>query len=391
MSIKYIENGNVRNIGKVTYGSNVIKQVYYGNQLVYSKFKFPTSNTVPSSYTATDYLTVSGKHCAVGTISEDGFYKVIVCGSRGHNGEYYSWGTTGGKTEQIVYLYKGSVIFIWASEGGSRAWDYSWNTGGGPTAFPYTLFNLDQYANNLGGYGDWGTGEGGGGGGSPLSPGRGATHVDGGGGGGGAGFLAGLPYSSGSTNTFTNSNWSKSVAINSPLVNIQMTKWTAPTIGQNYDTAYTFSANPSVNDAVCIGKTDFTQGYKVTAINDGKITVSDSSGNVWRSDMSKSTTYTFKEIYSYILAGGGGGGVGRNNYRVGGGGGGSFGNGGSAANGSQQAGPGGSWGKGNNGGEYAGGNGAWCIMDFSRNQLNWGTGGGSDASGSGYVKVQKLT
>lgn len=393
MSIKYIENGNVRNIGTITYGSNVIKQVYYGNQLVYSKFNFPTSKSVPSSYTATDYLTVSGRHCAVGTISEDGFYKVIVCGSRGHNGEYYTWGTTGGKTEQIIYLYKGTNIFMWASEGGSRAWDYSWNTGGGATAFPNSLFGLDQYATNLGGHGDWGTGEGGGGGGSPISPGRGATHVDGGGGGGGAGFIAGLPYTTGCSNTFTNSNWSKSVALNTPLINIQLTAWTAPIIGGNYDWIYTSKSTPSVNDAVYSGKTTFytASTNKVYAVNNNKITIANSStGEVGR-EFTRYGTYDIKEAYCYILAGGGGGGVGRNNYRVGGGGGGAFGNGGPAANGSQQSASGGNWGKGNNGVQYGGGDGAWCIMDFSRNQLNWGTGGGSDAAGNGYVKLQRLT
>ena len=103
--------------------------------------------------------------------------------------------------------------------------------------------------------------------------------------------------------------------------------------------------------------------------------------------------YSVDNLYCYILCGGSGGNCSNNgDHRCGGPGGGAYGNSGSNTySGGVTTGPGGNWGKGENAGRYsAGGDGAWCIMDFSRNQWAWGTGGGVSSSNNGYCSLRKI-
>lgn len=102
----------------------------------------------------------------------------------------------------------------------------------------------------------------------------------------------------------------------------------------------------------------------------------------------------FTAITTYILAGGGGGGCGSaGGSRSGGAGGGALGNGGNTygyggANVTGESGPAGSsFGKGGNGGRYNNtGAGAWAVLDFTRNVVTSGTGGGS-AETNGYCRL----
>ena len=103
-------------------------------------------------------------------------------------------------------------------------------------------------------------------------------------------------------------------------------------------------------------------------------------------------SYSVSNLYCYILCGGSGGNSSDNgDTRSGGAGGGAFGNSGMAYDWQAIHGPGGTWGQGENGLRYGkGANGAWCIMDFSRNQWNWGTAGGVSSGNNGYCILTRL-
>lgn len=103
-------------------------------------------------------------------------------------------------------------------------------------------------------------------------------------------------------------------------------------------------------------------------------------------------SYSVSNLYCYILCGGSGGNSSDNgDTRSGGAGGGAFGNSGMAYDWQAIHGPGGTWGQGENGVRYGkGGNGAWCIMDFSRNQWNWGYGTGVSSGNNGYCILTRL-
>ena len=104
-------------------------------------------------------------------------------------------------------------------------------------------------------------------------------------------------------------------------------------------------------------------------------------------------SFSVGNLYCYILCGGSGGNCSDNGgHRAGGGGGGAFGSGGDTHYQlSGVAGPGKTWGKGNDGARYsAGADGAWCIMDFSRNQWTWGTGSGASSGQNGYCILKRI-
>lgn len=106
--------------------------------------------------------------------------------------------------------------------------------------------------------------------------------------------------------------------------------------------------------------------------------------------------FSVKNLYCYVLGGGGGGACSdEHSPRYSGAGGGAFGNGGNIPAGGYvgESGPGGTWGKGGDGGPWEsspGGAGAWCVMDFSRNQWSWGLGGGANPTANGYSEMYRL-
>lgn len=301
-------NGST-NITDIYLGSTKISRVYYGSQLVFDSVRvLPTVNTLPASYTEEQVAyCVSNNHQIV-EITEDAFYRVIVLGSGGGNGEGSAhYGGSGGKVDKIVWLYKGTKCLLW---GASR---------GQTMSSVYGLTGYPSPTSALGGQGNQGSGESGGRGGGAATNG-GWSHTDAGAGGAGAGFLAGIDYRV-SALSHQESAWSK--AINST------DDW-------------------SVGD------------------------------------------FSVSNLYVYMLAGGGGGGYGSNNSRGGGSGGGAWGDGGNGWGSGYTTGPGGTWGKGENGAEYTNGAaGAWAILDFSRTQFTWGTGGGTFGA-EGYVRLYKI-
>lgn len=121
--------------------------------------------------------------------------------------------------------------------------------------------------------------------------------------------------------------------------------------------------------------------------------------SAWRKPVSTTDSwtvgnYSVRSLYCRILCGGSGGNSSDNgSYRSGGSGGGAWGDSGTnVQNGNAyNEGPGGVWGKGGNSSRYsAGGWGAWCIMDFSRDQWDWGQGGGVGNGGTGYCRLYAL-
>lgn len=135
----------------------------------------------------------------------------------------------------------------------------------------------------------------------------------------------------------------------------------------------------------------FLAGFDNKTVAEQSIT----AGSLTRSiNYAKDTTaINFTSITTYIMAGGGGGGSADNgDSRAGGGGGGALGDGGDSYVPTTPAtsGPAGTWGKGANGSRYsAGAAGAWAILDFSRNQTNWGTGGGAQGT-NGQCTLYRL-
>ena len=300
-------NGST-NITDIYLGSTKISRVYYGSQLVFDSLRvLPTVNSFPTTYTEQEQVAYCvGNNHQIVEITEDAFYRVIVTGSSGGDGQQ-TLGGVGGKADKIVWLYKGTKCLLWGASKGNNM-----SNNAGLTGYP-------SPTSNLGGQGDQGGGESGSRGGGAATNG-GFGHVDAGSGGAGAGFLAGIDYRV-SALSHQEPAWSK--AINST------DDW-------------------SVGD------------------------------------------FSVSNLYVYILAGGGGGGCGQNNTRGGGSGGGAWGNGGQGWGSGHTTGPGGSWGQGNGGSEYsAGATGAWAILDFSRTQFVWGTGGGESAS-NGSVLLNKV-
>lgn len=120
--------------------------------------------------------------------------------------------------------------------------------------------------------------------------------------------------------------------------------------------------------------------------------------SAWRKSVSTDESwtagsYSVRSLYCRILCGGSGGNCSDNgSWRSGGSGGGAWGDSGTNTFiNSANEGPGGTWGKGGNSARYsAGGWGAWCIMDFSRNQWEWGQGGGVGSGGAGYCRLYAL-
>lgn len=299
-------NGS-NNITDIYFGNTKISRVYYGSQLVFDSIRvLPTVNALPASYTQEQVTYCTSNNHQIVEITEDAFYRVVVAGSSGGNGQGANGGV-GGKVDKIVWLYKGTKCLLWGASKGNNQ-----SSTVGLTGYP-------SPTSNLGGQGNQGGGESGGRGGGAATNG-GYVHTDGGSGGAGAGFLAGIDYRVSAVSR-KESAWSKTI--------------------------------------------NSTDNWSV--------------GN-----------FSVSNLYVYILAGGGGGGAGSNSSRGGGSGGGAWGNGGNGWGSGYTTGPGGTWGKGNNGSEYsAGATGAWAILDFSRTQFTWGTGGGASAS-NGSVYLYKL-
>ena len=115
MSIQF----NGKNIAHVYSGNKKIKYIYKGSQLIYTAaLSLPTSKSVPSSYTETQVAAISGASNTIYTVPSDGFYRVIVQGASGGSA-YKGTAGIGGKTSQIVYLYKGTKCLLWGSTTGT--------------------------------------------------------------------------------------------------------------------------------------------------------------------------------------------------------------------------------------------------------------------------------
>lgn len=291
---------------------------------------YPSGMIIPTSYTETLVASTEGAEYQVYQVTETGFYKIAIQAGGGHGGYHVNSTGAGGGTTQIVYLYSGQTCLLWSgTSGGQKGY-------AGTTGYPGTKGDI------LGGGGACGASrvdseqfpaqiESGQGGGGPASNGKsnGAHSSYFGGGGAGSGFLAGF--------------------VGQTLFAQQMTAG------------------------------DMTRNINYT-LNAGAV--------------------TFSAITTYILCGGGGGACSdEGTYRAGGGGGGAFGNGGTTYNHSGTTGfvaattgpAGANWGCGAASARYGGGaNGAWAILDFSCNQLNWNQGGGSP-SANGFCQLYKLT
>lgn len=161
---------NGKKIVRVYVGNKKIKEIYKGSQLVYkAALPLPTVKTLPSSYTETQVATITGPSSTIYTVPSDGFYRVEVAGSVG-GAAYKGSEGIGGKTSQIVFLYKGTKCLLWGSKNN------------GATGYP-------AETNALGGRGGYlASGQGGGGGGGAGQPGNTVYSS----GGGGSGFLAGI-------------------------------------------------------------------------------------------------------------------------------------------------------------------------------------------------------
>ena len=163
-----------------------------------AEITLPTNIPVPAQYTETEVVSVTGANYAIYEVPANSFYKVTVAAAGGRTSEARNGGN-GGKTTQIVYLYKGTKCLIWGAATGTN------RKTGGRTGYPVAT---DQV---LGGTGATGHSEGGGGGGSPTNNGRNASHNDASSGGGGAGFIAGInkPVE---VQTHTESAWSRTLS-----------------------------------------------------------------------------------------------------------------------------------------------------------------------------------
>lgn len=141
--------------------------MFLTKKLLCSIARLPTLKPVPSSYTETQVAAANGATNTIYTVPETGYYRVEVMAAGGQS-PYKGTGGRGGKTSQIVYLYKDSKCLLWGA-------------GIPTTGYPAPT-------SDLGGIGARGSGResGGGGGGSAAS---GTLHYCYGG--GGAGFLAG--------------------------------------------------------------------------------------------------------------------------------------------------------------------------------------------------------
>lgn len=296
-------------------------------KLLIADYRFPTLYAEPASYTTQELASTSGANYTLYTVLEDGWYRVSVQGGGGGSSNSYA-GSSGGKVEKNVYLYKGMKCLLWSGANGPSS-----STGGvGANGFPGTQNNT------FGGYGatrttfishgqysgeEVASGSSGGGGsgkGSSQSV-RAALAV--GGGGAGSGFIAGF------------------------------TDVTLPS--QTYTVG---SMTLDINRSLAIGSV---------------------------------VTYTCIPTY-LICGGGGGASGTTGTSPASGGGGGAFGSGGTTTSPqvSAQAGPAGSWGKGADGGtNRKGGDGAWAFIDWSKNGTGWGTGGG-EVKGNGFCKLYKI-
>ena len=179
---------NGKKIARVYVGSQKIKQIYKGSQLVFqAELPLPTVKTAPSSYTETQVATVSGPSNTMYTVPSDGFYRVEVQGASG-GAAYKGTAGVGGKTSQIIFLYKGTKCLLWGSKVEQA------------TGYPSST-------DALGGRGAYyGSGQGGGGGGGAAMTGN-VVYSNGG---GGSGFLAGINEEV-ESKTFTNSAWTTSL------------------------------------------------------------------------------------------------------------------------------------------------------------------------------------
>lgn len=163
-------------------------------KLLISGYRYPAFPRKPSSYTTQQLATVSGANYTTYTITEDGWYRIDVCGGAGGNSSSYQGGR-GGASTQDVYLYQGMVCLLWS---GSRGMPTSGVKG--TCGYPGTQDNT------FGGYGAKGhymtmsgtsmtkieSGASGGGGccSGITSSGDGSQNF--GGGGAGSGFIAGF-------------------------------------------------------------------------------------------------------------------------------------------------------------------------------------------------------
>lgn len=154
------------------------------------KIFLPTTNIAPSIYTTELVASTSGAQSTTYTVTESGFYEVIVNGAGGLS-PYLGTGGIGGGVTTIVYLYKGTKCLLWSGSAGSTSTSYP----GGTT-------------DDWGGTGATGQSEGGGGGGGAAHGGR-TAYANGS---PGSGFIAGIDKNHITKSSHREPEWSKAVS-----------------------------------------------------------------------------------------------------------------------------------------------------------------------------------